>query len=404
LKAAILGGGAAGFFGAISIKESNPDAEVFIFEKSNKVLSKVKISGGGRCNVTNALSDINEFVENYPRGRKELISVFTRFGSRETIDWFEAREVQLKTEPDNRVFPVSDNSDTIIECLLKETQRQNIEIKKNYSPEKIYRKENGFVLYYKNGEEFECDKTLISTGGNPKSESYNWIKSLGHTIIEPVPSLFTFILSQNIFEGLEGISVPEVEIIFTDEKKFRHKGSLLITHGGLSGFGILKFSAFAARELAEKNYKFTLSINWFPGFKNEQLFNKITKLRESIPNKILSSASYLGLPLRLWKRILELNSIENKKFIDLSNQKIIYFVNSLVEHKIEIAGKNTNKEEFVTAGGVCLKEVNFKTMESKICPGIYFAGEVLDIDAVTGGFNFQSAWSTGRIAGISIGS
>jgi len=404
LKAAVLGGGAAGFFGAIGIKETNPGAEVCIFEKSDKILSKVKISGGGRCNVTNALSDINEFVENYPRGKKELISVFTQFGSRETIDWFEVRGVQLKTESDNRVFPTSDNSDTIIECLLKETQKQNIEIKKNYSPEKIYRKENGFVLHFKNGEEFEFDKILISTGGNSKSESYNWIKLLGHTIIEPVPSLFTFILSQNIFEGLEGISVPGVDIIFTDEKKIRQQGSLLITHGGLSGFGILKFSAFAARELVEKNYKFTLSINWFPGFKNEHLFDKITKLRKSIPNKTLSSASYLGLPLRLWKRILELNDIENKKFIDLSNQKIINFVNSLVEHKIEIAGKNTNKEEFVTAGGVCLKEVNFKTMESKICPGIYFAGEVLDIDAVTGGFNFQSAWSTGRIAGMSIGS
>ena len=404
MKAAVLGGGAAGFFGAISIKESNPDAEVFIFEKSDKILSKVKISGGGRCNVTNALSDINEFVENYPRGKKELISVFTRFGFRETIDWFETRGVQLKTEPDNRVFPVSDNSDTIIECLLKEIQVRNIQIKNHFSPEKIIKKEDRFVLHFKNGEEFEFDKILIATGGNAKPESYEWIKALGHTIIEPVPSLFTFILSQNIFEGLEGVSVPEIEIMLPDEKSFRQKGSLLITHGGLSGFGILKFSAFAARELAEKNYKFTLSINWLLGFIKEQSFDKITKLRKSIPNKTLSSASYLGLPLRLWKRILELNNIGDKKFIDLSNQKIINFVNSLVEHKIEIAGKNTNKEEFVTAGGVCLKEVNFKTMESKICPNIYFAGEVLDIDAVTGGFNFQSAWSTGWIAGMSIGS
>ena len=404
MKAAVLGGGAAGFFGAISIKETNPEAEVCIFEKSDKILSKVKVSGGGRCNVTNGLSDIDEFVENYPRGSKELIPVFTRFGSRETIDWFESHSVQLKTEPDNRVFPTSDNSDTIIECLLKETQIRNIQIKNHYSPGKIIKKEDGFVLYFKNGEEFECDKILIATGGNAKAESYEWIKSLGHTIIEPLPSLFTFTLSQNIFKGLEGISVPEVEIIFTDGKTFRQKGSLLITHGGLSGFGILKFSAFAARELAKKKYEFTLSISWLPGFKKEYLSDKISELKKSIPNKTLSSMSYLGLPLRLWKRLLEINGLENNKFIDLSNQKIINFVNSLSEQKLEIAGKNTNKEEFVTAGGVCLKEVNFKTMESKICPGIYFAGEVLDIDAVTGGFNFQSAWSTGRIAGISIGS
>jgi len=214
--------------------------------------------------------------------------------------------------------------------------------------------------------------------------------------------LFTFVLSQNIFGGLEGISVPEAEISLADDKSSQQKGSLLITHGGLSGFGVLKFSAFAARILAEKNYKFTLSINWLPGIKKEQLLSKFIELKNSVPNKTLSSISNLGLPLRLWRRLLELYGSENKKFIDLSNQKIINFVDLLMKHKIEITGKSTNKEEFVTAGGVCLKEVNFKTMESKICPGIYLAGEVLDIDGVTGGFNFQSAWSTGWIAGKSI--
>ena len=400
---AVIGGGAAGFFGSIAIKEANPESEVFIFDKSDRILTKVRISGGGRCNVTNATFDVKELVKNYPRGSRELISVFTRFGTQDIIDWFESRGAKLKTEQDNRVFPVSDNSQTIIDCLLKESAEKNIHINTNQPLAELQTKDGRFTIIFKNGDKFDCDNILIASGGNSKQESYDWIKSLGHTIINPVPSLFTFILSENIFAGLEGISVPEVEIKSDGDKKSLQKGSLLITHGGLSGFGILKFSAFTARKLAEKNYRFSLDINWLPGFKKEHLFDKITELKKSIPNKTLSSISYLGLPLRLWKRLLELNGIENNKFIDLSNQKILNFVNSLVEHKIEINGKNTNKEEFVTAGGVSLKEVNFKTMESKICPGIYFAGEVLDIDGVTGGFNFQSAWSTSWIAGNSIG-
>jgi hypothetical protein len=404
LISAVIGGGAAGFFGAIAIKEASPEAEVYIFEKSDRILTKVRISGGGRCNVTNATFDVEEVVKNYPRGSRELISVFTKFGPQETIEWFEMRGARLKTEQDKRVFPVSDNSQIIIDCLLKESAEKNIHINTNHPIAELQSKDEGFTIIFKNGEKLDCDKILIASGGYANRESFNWIKSLGHTIINPVPSLFTFILSVNIFAGLEGISVPEVEIKLNDDKKSLQKGSLLITHGGLSGFGILKFSAFSARKLAEKNYKFTLDINWLPGFKREHLFDKITELKKSIPNKTLSSISYLGLPLRLWKRLLELNGIENNKFIDLSNQKILNFVHSLVEHKIEIDGKNTNKEEFVTAGGVSLKDINFKTMESKKCPGIYFAGEVLDIDGVTGGFNFQSAWSTGWIAGNSIGS
>ncbi|HEY5533597.1 MAG TPA: NAD(P)/FAD-dependent oxidoreductase [Ignavibacteria bacterium] len=405
MKVAVIGGGAAGFFGAIAIKETNPDAEVYLFEKSDRILSKVKISGGGRCNVTNATFDVKELVKYYPRGSRELISVFTRFGPQDTIDWFESRDVKLKIEPDNRVFPVSDNSQTVIDCLLKEAEEKNIHIKKNYSIEELIKEETGFCICFKNNEKFFCDKILIAPGGNSKPEAYEWIKKHSHTIIKPVPSLFTFVLSENIFSGLEGISVPEVEIKLKDEKIPAQRGSILITHGGLSGFGVLKFSAFAARTLSEKNYKFTLSVNWLPDFNGEHLYNKLLELKKSEPNKILASVSYFRLPMRLWKRLLELSGIgADKKFNELSNQRIKNFVNELTEHKIIINEKNTNKEEFVTAGGVSLKDINFKTMESKKCPGIYFAGEVLDIDGVTGGFNFQSAWSTGWIAGKNIGS
>lgn len=405
MKIGVIGGGAAGFFGAITAAETFPGSEVFIFEKTGNILSKVKISGGGRCNITNALFGVNEFAGNYPRGNKELISVFKRFGPQDIIDWFESHGVKLKSESDNRVFPVTDNSQTVIDCLKKETQILNIKIKNDYTLTKILIREKGFNLEFKNGEKFVCEKILIAAGGISKPEAFGWIKNTGHTVIKPVPSLFTFILSQNIFSGLEGISVPDVLIKLVDEKSISQRGSILITHGGLSGFGILKFSAFAARLLNDRNYKFTISVNWLPENKKEKLIEKLIAFRNKQPNKSLGTVSLFNLPMRLWKRLIQLSNIEpEKKLIGISNQKIDNFVNELTGQKIEIKGKSTNKEEFVTAGGVSLKEVNFKSMESRVCPGIYFAGEVLDIDGITGGFNFQSAWSTAWIAGKSIGS
>jgi hypothetical protein len=404
VKIAVVGGGAAGFFSAISIKESKPDADVYIFEKSDKLLSKVKISGGGRCNITNATADVKELVKNYPRGDKELISVFTRFSPADIINWFEYRGVKTKTEEDNRVFPVTDNSQTVIDCILNETKTKNIQIKLNHTIQEIRKENNGFIINFNRGEQIYFDKILVAQGGSKKQEAYEWIRNLGHTIIKPVPSLFTFVLSQNIFSGLEGVSVPEVVITLKNGKCLAQRGSILITHGGVSGFGILKFSAFAARILNEKNYKFTFTINWIPEFTKEQICNKLFNFKNTTPNKIFGSASFFKIPSRLWKRLLQLSGIEaDKKILEISNQTINKFVNELTEQHIDISGKNTNKEEFVTAGGVSLKEVNFKTMESKICPGIYFAGEVLDIDGVTGGFNFQSAWSTAWIAGKNVG-
>lgn len=407
MRIIVIGGGAAGFFGAIRAAESFPDAEITILEKSSRLLSKVKISGGGRCNVTNSCFDVARLVKNYPRGEKELYSVFKRFGPADTFQWFRERGVELKTESDGRVFPVTDNSETIINCFLNEARERNINISLNSAVKTISKKENGFLIELADGNITECDKILAASGGSPSPESYSRIKELGHNIIQPVPSLFTFNYDNESDEErsltqLPGISVENANVSIVGTK-LSCSGPLLITHWGFSGPAILKLSAFGARILKEFNYEFVLRINWTGDFNYEEMSMKLEEIKHQNLNQVLFARSYFGLPLRLWKKILSILEIhELTKWTETSKSRINSLANELTRGEYKIKGKSVFKEEFVTCGGVSLKDVNFKTMESRKCPGLFFAGEILDVDGITGGFNFQSAWSTGYVAGSNI--
>jgi predicted Rossmann fold flavoprotein len=392
----IIGGGAAGFFSAIEIASSNPSYNVTILEKSDKILSKVKISGGGRCNVTNACFEVEELIKNYPRGSKELKSVFRKFNPSDTIIWFESKGVKLKTENDNRVFPVSNNSETVVNCFLHQVKEYNIEIIKNYSVNKINKTSEGFIINPDSKYSITFNKLIIATGGNSKPEFYSMFEKLGHTIIPPVPSLFTFNIDKHPLKGLEGISLDKVKVKLKGTK-FVREDAILITHRGFSGPVILKLSAFGARLINDMNYNFKIEINWIPEIAD--INKELLKIKTNLPNQKISSHTYFNLPLRLWKRLVELAGInEDLKWTETSKEKLQRLAKVLIESTFQIKGKNTFKDEFVTAGGVSLKEIDFKTMESKICKGLYFAGEVLDIDGITGGFNFQSAWSTAFLA------
>jgi len=399
-KIGIIGGGAAGFFAAAEIASSNPECSVTILEKSDKLLSKVKISGGGRCNATNACFDINELVKNYPRGNRELKSVFHRFNPADTINWFESKGVKLKTEKDNRVFPESNSSDSIIDCFLSNAKNFNIEIIKNYPVKEIKKTETGFLINPFSKYAIEFDKIIFAPGGSSNPDFYKPAANLGHTIVNPVSSLFTFNMDKHPLKGLEGVSVENTEVKLKDSK-IKVSGPVLITHQGFSGPAILKLSAFGARLMNEKKYNFTININWLPQIENIQ--NELQEIKSKNKNRIISAHSHFGLPFRLWQRFTSLAKINDElKWTGASNEKLNLLAGILTNGAFRITGKNTFKEEFVTAGGVSLKEISFKTMESKICRGLYFAGEVLDIDGITGGFNFQSAWSTAYIAAKAI--
>jgi predicted Rossmann fold flavoprotein len=392
----IIGGGAAGFFSAIEIAPSNLSYLITIIEKSDKILSKVKVSGGGRCNITNACFEVEELIKNYPRGSKELKSVFRKFNPADTIIWFESKGVKLKIEKDKRVFPVSDNSETIINCFLQFAKKYNVEIIKEYPVKEIKKTSEGFIVNHNSKFSITFDKLIIATGGNSKPEFFSMFEKLGHTIVPPVPSLFTFNIDELPLKGLEGISLDKVKVRIEDTKLV-YKDAILITHRGFSGPVILKLSAFGARLINDMNYNFKIKINWIPEIAdiNKELF----KIKTNFPNQKTSSHTYFNLPLRLWKRLVELAGInEDLKWTEVSKEKLRTLENVLTESTFQVKEKNTFKDEFVTAGGVSLKEIDFKTMESKICKGLYFAGEVLDIDGITGGFNFQSAWSTAFLA------
>lgn len=402
LKIGIIGGGAAGFFGAITCAENNSGCEITILEKSNNPLSKVRISGGGRCNVTNATFDIPELIKNYPRGQKELRSVFYSFDCADTIEWFESRNAKLKIEQDGRVFPETNLSDTIVQCLLDEANKLGINIKYGFGVDSVIKYENGFIINPQSKESKYFDKILVAFGGHSSANYYNWISNLGHTIVTPVPSLFTFNLEEPVFKGLEGISVSDV-IAGVEDSKLNQRGAILITHWGFSGPAILKLSSFGAVWLNKIDYKFNLHINWISGSNIEKLKNILIKIKEKQSNKTISVNPHFNLPARLWTKLTELSGIPDElRWNDISKVQINKLSEILCDSVYKVDSKSTFKEEFVTCGGVSLKEVNFKTMESKICKGLYFAGEVLDIDGITGGFNFQSAWSTGYIAGKSI--
>ena len=395
----IIGGGAAGFFAAINSAQLNKNCSVTLLEKSSKVLSKVRISGGGRCNVTHACFENSLLIKNYPRGEKELQNAFSRFSVMDTINWFKQRNIELKTEKDGRMFPLSDKSETIINCLQQEADKAGVKILMNVEITEVQKHSNQtFTLFAKGGGEFKCDKLIIATGGNPKDEAYAWLKKTGHTIIKPVPSLFTFNIPNDPITQLMGVAVPSVQIRI-GATNLETKGPLLITHWGMSGPGILKTSAYGARILNDLNYNFTAIINWLPKYNEEKLRIEFANQRAENSAKLICSSTAFELPKRLWEFFIAKAGIaENLRWADLPKKNANILISILNKDQYKVLGKTTFKEEFVTCGGVSLKEIDLSTMQSKLIPNLFFAGEILDVDGITGGFNFQNAWSTGWIA------
>lgn len=395
---AIIGGGAAGFFAALSVKQHHPDAEVTIFEKSQKVLSKVKVSGGGRCNVTNGCSDVDELIKAYPRGGRKLKWAFKEFNTTDTLKWFEDRNVPLTLQEDGCYFPVSQNSQSVIDCFLNECKRLKISIQIGKGVDALIEKDNKLELTFKDEKQL-FDKVILATGGSPKTSGLDWLKDLGHTIEECVPSLFTFNMPGEKVRELMGIVKEEV-ITTIQGTKIKGDGPLLITHWGMSGPAILKLSAMGARVLAEKNYHFNVLINWT----NEANLNKVGDEIHSIvaahPNKLLSNYRPYGIKERLWLHLLErAGQSSTKRWEELGKKGFNKLMETLTNDTYEVKGKTTFKEEFVTCGGVSLEDINMSSMESRVVKNLYFAGEVMDVDAITGGYNFQGAWTTGFIAG-----
>lgn len=400
LNIIIIGGGAAGFFGAVSAAETNPHCRVTILEAAREPLGKVRISGGGRCNVTHSCFDAGSLVQNYPRGGKALRGAFTRFQPRDTVNWFDKKGVKLKTEEDGRMFPTTDNSSTIVYCLLNAAEDAGVKIYTGTSVASISALSQGFEINLKSGKTLKADRILLATGSNPSG--YKWAQELGHTIEKPVPSLFTFNIKDQRIQDLAGISVPNATVRL-NEAKIEQTGPVLITHWGLSGPAVLKLSAWGARFLYESAYKTTITINWLPQYKQEKLREMLLAVKSQLPQRMVSSSCPLPIPRRLWEKLTIAAEIdENKRWAEVSNKSLNLLIQELTGGKYQVSGKGVFKEEFVTCGGVNLKEIDFKTMESKIQPGLYFAGEILDIDGITGGFNFQSAWTTGWLAGRAI--
>lgn len=389
----IVGGGAAGFFTAINLAEQRPKLSIAIVERGAEVLSKVRISGGGRCNVTHACFIPNELVGFYPRGEKELKGPFNRFCTGDTVAWFEKRGVALKTEDDGRMFPESNSSQSIIDCFIGLSQKYKIAILTGHSVKSIFKSENNWKVETQQTA-FACENLVMTTGSNPKI--WELLKTHGHNIISPVPSLFTFNIKDNRIKDLMGISSEAT--VKVKNSSLEASGPLLITHWGMSGPGILRLSAWGARELYDKKYQFQIDVNWLPNLTSESVFDALKENRSENPKKTISTHSVFFLPSRLWEKLVLASLIEKDvKWADVTNKQLQNLTQQLTACTFQVNGKSTFKEEFVTAGGVDLKEVNFKTMESKLVPNLYFAGEVLNIDAITGGFNFQNAWTGGFI-------
>ena len=394
----IIGGGAAGFFTAINIVEKNPQLKVAILERGNSVLEKVRISGGGRCNVTNSCSIISELIKNYPRGEKELLGPFHQFSTDDTVEWFKNHGVELKKEPDGRMFPVSNRSQTIIDCFMNATKQLGIDVITMQSVQSLY-KGDGYWKVETHLESYSCQQVVMTTGSNPKV--WEMLENLGHTIVPPVPSLFTFNIKDKKIKDLMGIS--KFARVTVKDTKLEAIGPLLITHWGMSGPGILRLSAWGARILAEKKYKFTITINWLIETPIEEALDVLKILKMENAKRTVLSNAILNIPQRLWTNLVLAAAIsEDTKWADLSKQELHNLATELTAGEFQVHGKSAFKEEFVTAGGIELKEINFKTMESKLHDGLYFAGEIVDIDAITGGFNFQNAWTSGFIVASSI--
>lgn len=394
----IVGGGAAGFFAAINIAEQNPSFKVAILERGTEGLQKVKVSGGGRCNVTHAEFIPQELIKNYPRGEKELLGPFHQFMTGDTIEWFEKRGIELKIEEDGRMFPITNSSQTIIDCFLNEAKKHKVEVLYNHSVKSIKKVENSWKLDTSHGD-FSTEILLIATGSNPKI--WNLLENLGHTISQPVPSLFTFNINDERIKDIPGVVAlnVEVKVVGTD---LWSEGPLLITHVGMSAPAILKLSAFGAIELAKRDYKFQIEVNFIKlSFKDS--LNVLKLLKHDLGKKTVLKSSQFDLPKRLWQKlVLASNMNQETRWADLNKSQLEDLASQLTKAVFQVNGKSTFKEEFVTAGGIDLKEINFKTFESKLHKNLYFAGEVINVDAVTGGFNFQNAWTSAFVAAKSI--
>jgi predicted Rossmann fold flavoprotein len=400
MKIAIIGGGAAGFFSAIAAKESHPEADVVIFEKTQNLLAKVKISGGGRCNVTNGCTAINELCAAYPRGGKELKKAFHIFNTRHTKDWFQSRGVPLIIQDDNCVFPVSQSSQSIIDCLLSEAKRHSVKIQLGMNLKSINPVNGQLALYFNDAlKPVLFNKVIVTTGGSPKRSGLEWLEKLGHKIVNPVPSLFTFKMSAEPVTQLMGI-VVEKATVGIQGTKFNASGPLLITHWGMSGPAILKVSSYAARLLNEAGYNFKVQVNWANERNSDSVLEYLRNIAKEHPNKQLSNLRPYNLPARLWMFLLtKIELSPDKSWVEPGKKGLNQMANVLTNDEYTVNGRTTFKEEFVTCGGVSLESINMSTMQSNVCPNLYFAGEIMDIDAITGGFNLQCAWTTGFIAG-----
>jgi predicted Rossmann fold flavoprotein len=403
----VIGGGAAGFFCAINAARLHPSLEVMLLEKTGKLLSKVKVSGGGRCNVTHSCFSIADMIRHYPRGANFLKKAFHHFFTTDTIQWFSERGVSLKTEDDGRMFPVSNSSQSIIDCLMKEANKYGVEIRlmsdvKSIKPEVEVNAEKKFTLELSDGRQLTADFVCIASGGYAKPSQFGWLQQLGHSIAEPVPSLFTFNMPGNAITQLMGVSVPEASIKIAGTS-LSAKGPLLITHWGLSGPAVLRLSAWGARELAICNWQFTITVNWLPAYNEQTLREHLQQLRFEIAAQKIGNRNPFDLPQRLWQYLLQQSGIdEDKRWADLPAKEQNKLIANCCIQEFKIQGKTTFKEEFVTAGGIQLSEIDVNTMQSKVIPHLYFAGEILDVDGITGGFNFQHAWTSGFIAASAI--
>jgi predicted Rossmann fold flavoprotein len=399
----VAGGGAAGFFCAVTAARLNPDLKVILVEKTGKLLSKVKVSGGGRCNVTHACFSIEEMAPRYPRGSGLVKKTFHQFFTTDTIQWFKERNVLLKTEADGRMFPESNSSQSVIDCLMEESKKYAVEIRLHHEIRKIGPADGpgAFLIHFNNDLILPADFVCVASGGYPKSSMFEWIRESGHLIEEPVPSLFTFNMPGNGITTLMGITVPDAQVKITGTA-LKETGPLLVTHWGMSGPAILKLSAWGARILKEKDYHFEIRVNWL-GTRNDQTVStEIRYIRESSGGKKIRQKNPWDLPQRLWEYHLDQSGIKDIHWADLSTTLLNKLIQQLTNQAFVVEGKTTFKEEFITAGGVVLSGINHHSMESRVRPGLYFAGEVLDVDGITGGFNFQHAWTSGFIAGKSI--
>ena len=395
---AIIGGGAAGFFAALSCKHHHPHARVTLYEKTGKLLAKVSVSGGGRCNVTHACFTTSQLIKHYPRGGKSLKKPFAHFGPSDTVDWFRQRGVALHTEADGRMFPVTNRSQTIIDCLIGEARRLGVNVL-THAPVQAIRPCGLTYQLTVGARPVMVDRIIVATGGSPKPSGLDWLAALGHTIQPPVPSLFTFNMPQEGITSLPGLSVGQV-VVRIPGTKLTSEGPLLITHWGMSGPAVLKLSAWGARELSERNYQFLVQVNWLGNLNEEEVRGHVLGMLSEMGKRKVANKNPFELPQRLWQYLLNKAGVHpDTLWAELGKKPRNALLHTLLNDTYQVSGKTTFKEEFVTCGGVSLSDVNMRTMESKICSGLYFAGEVLDIDGVTGGFNFQAAWSTGFVAG-----